>query len=70
MDKPHPLAAWMDKTRTSRAALIEMIGVKEAHLSLILSWKRNPSLPLAARIERATKGRVRASDMVRTEAAE
>lgn len=66
MDKPHPISLYLDKTGERQADLARRAGISESYLSLILSWKRGASLAAAAKLERATGGRVKASDMVRS----
>jgi len=69
MENMHPLADWLNKTGEPRSAFARKIEISEPHLSLIISRKRGASLELAARIETATKGKVRAVEL-RKEAAE
>lgn len=60
----HPLAKWLDDNGESRAGFAGRIQISQAHLSLILSGKRGPSLGVAVRIENATGKRVKAVDLL------
>jgi transcriptional regulator with XRE-family HTH domain len=41
------------------------VGISEAYISLILSGRRMPSVPVALQIEKASKGKVRAIDILK-----
>jgi len=69
MEETHPLAAWLSATGATQSAFARKVEVSEPQLSLILARKRSASLDLAARIERATNGKVRAVELLRREAA-
>lgn len=64
MSISHPLAKWLEESGESRVGFAERIQISQAHLSLILSGKRGPSLGVAVRIENATGKRVKAVDLV------
>lgn len=69
MEQQHPIAEWLLKAGETRASFARRTEVSEAHLSLILSWKRGLSLDMASKFEDATGGDVKAADMRRREAA-
>lgn len=49
---PAKLAKYLERTGLRQTALAAHLGISDAHLSLLLSHKRRPSLRVAARIER------------------
>ena len=71
----HPLAQWLKapgkgKKRILQSEFAPRVGITEGHLSAILNNQRGASLELAAKIEKATNGAVRAAAMVAPGAAE
>lgn len=48
------LAEYLDKTGMTQVALAAKLQISQAHLSLILSGQRSPSIELAALIEDET----------------
>lgn len=61
------LATYLASTGTKQAELAERLGIKPAHMSLIVSGDRRPSLDIAVGIERETGGKVPAASWVREE---
>lgn len=57
------LADWLEKTGTTQDALARAIGTTQGRVSQILNGD-SPSLKLAAKIAKATKGAVTANDFV------
>jgi transcriptional regulator with XRE-family HTH domain len=53
------LRAYLDATHTTQEQLAQRIGVSQAHLSMLLSGQRKPSVELALLIERETGVSVR-----------
>lgn len=62
------LATYLAAAGTSQRSFAEEIRCSQSFLSDILSGRRRPSLGLAARIERATKGQIKAVSWVSDEA--
>jgi len=60
------LAEWLKRTGTTQAALAEAIGVSQGRISQIVAGDA-PSLEVALRIEKATKGRVKPADLAARE---
>lgn len=58
------LQAYLLKTNTTQAALAAEVGISRGHMSDIVAGERTPSLPVAARIEKATGGLVRAVSLI------
>lgn len=58
------LAAYLAQKNMTQAQLAEMVGVSRAYMSQLVKGPKTPSLAVASAIERATKGRVKASDWV------
>lgn len=54
------LREYLDRTDTTQEALAERLHVSQAHLSMILSGQRKPSVDLALLIEEQTGVSVRA----------
>ena len=48
------LERWLKRAHLSQAALAAELGVSAAPVALILSGRRNPSLPLAKRLQAIT----------------
>ena len=60
------LAEWLKRTGTTQAAFAEAIGVSQGRISQIVAGDA-PSLEVAIRIEKATKGRVKPADLAARE---
>lgn len=69
MEERHPLAAYCGNAKIRQSELAERIGISPSHLSLLIARKRQPSLDVAFRIERATGGAVPAASMLPGEVA-
>lgn len=50
----HPVKKWMDDTGTKAVDLAWRLRISEAHLSLILSWDRAITMPVALRLSLET----------------
>lgn len=59
------LKEWLQREGMLGRAFAEKVNASPSTISLIISGKRSPSVELAARIERVTKGKVRATDLAR-----
>lgn len=55
------LRTYLAETGTKQSDLAALVGVKPAHMSLMVNELRKPSRTIAVRIEAATSGRVPAS---------
>lgn len=69
MEQTHPLAEHLNRTGEAQASFARRVEVSEPHLSLIINGKRGASLDLAARIEKITKGKVKAVELLKREVA-
>lgn len=58
------LRTYLEATGTRQADFADMIGVTQATVSKIADGKLTPSLKVAAAIEAATEGEVRAASMI------
>ncbi len=63
MEDAHPLRAWRKRKGFDQAKMAEMVGVAPSMISQIETGKKQPSLALAARIERATDKDIRAAEL-------
>ena len=52
--KDHPLADWREKHKRSLQSLASEVGCSQPHLSEIENRRNEPSLGLAARLQRVT----------------
>lgn len=52
--KYRSLAEYLDKTETTHDALAVRLGVTRAYVTMLAGGRRQPSLPMALRIERET----------------
>ena len=57
-DTLHPLAAWRWENHLSQRELASLIGMTEARLSLILTYRAMPTLGQTLRIAAVTGGKV------------
>ena len=55
MKPNHPLSKWIEG-RMPDFEFARLAGISKSHLSLILNGKRRPSLELAIKIEKITRG--------------
>lgn len=55
---------YLTKENMSQRELAKSIGVSDPYVSEIIAGKKNPSPALATRIEKATNGEVKASDLL------
>lgn len=58
------LKVYLDGQWGAQVRLAEACGISQAFLSLIVAGKRTPSLGVARKINRATKGKVRFEDLL------
>jgi DNA-binding transcriptional regulator YdaS (Cro superfamily) len=61
------LSTYLAATGTKQVDLAARLGIKPAHMSLIVNGDRRPSLDIAVGIERETGGQVPASSWVSSE---
>ena len=55
---------YLTGTNTTQAALADEVGVSKGYMSSLVSGAREPSLRVAVKIERATRGAVKPSGWV------
>jgi len=60
---PLPLRDWMKRNRWTITAIAAELGLESTYMGRIVSRKAQPSLTVAARIERFTGGEVKAADL-------
>lgn len=70
MGKPHPIITYLEKTGEKQSDFARRAEISESHLSLIVSGERGMSLGTAVRIEKASGGRIRPSDLLLATATE
>ena len=58
------LRTYLTTTGTRQAELAALVGIKPSHMSLIVKQLRSPSLAVAAKIEAATGGKVKAASLL------
>jgi len=58
------LRDYLLKTGTSQAEFAKMVDIGRTHLSCVITGQRNCGPKLAQRIEEATKGEIRAIDLI------
>ncbi len=54
MKKPASLSEYLKRTDTTHAALANLLGISRSYVTLLASGDRQPSLPLALRIQALT----------------
>jgi DNA-binding transcriptional regulator YdaS (Cro superfamily) len=59
------LKEWLTKKKILQVEFARQIGINPLYLSLILKKKRFAGFDLAETIEKATKGKVKAKDLIR-----
>ena len=52
--KIYDVAEYIEKTRTTEAALAKMVGVSQSYISLLKNFKRRPSPEIARKLESIT----------------
>lgn len=62
------LHSYLTTQKVSQARLAELVGVSRAYMSELVGGTKTPSLSVAAAIERATRGKVKAVSWVKDEA--
>lgn len=65
MSAPMKLSDWLLKDGRKQREIAALFGISEGYLSQLVQGNRLGSLPVAVRIERATKGAVTASDLMK-----
>jgi transcriptional regulator with XRE-family HTH domain len=58
MTEDHPLKAWRAKRGLTQEALGDAVGVGASQISMIEAGKRGPSIEVAAKIVRVSKGAI------------
>lgn len=63
----HPLRRWLQKNKERQSVFAERSGIAPGRLSRYLGYQQQPTLDVASRMVRATKGALRLEDFVRPE---
>lgn len=64
MQNKHILTEWRTNRNISQKEFAEMIGVGKSTLNKIEKFVRKPSLDLAVKIQGATRGKIKPSDLI------
>jgi len=62
------LREYLQQKRMHETTLASTVGVSQSHINNIVLGKKNPSIVLAKRIEKATEGEVTIYDLINPEA--
>lgn len=64
METKHVLTEWRANRNISQKEFAEMIGVGKSTLNKIEKFVRKPSLDLAVKIQGATRGKIKPTDLI------